>query len=220
MAKHYGVRVRAFNISREQVEFARQKAAEENLSSRVEYVLDDYRNISGEHDVFVSVGMLEHVGLDNYEELGRVIHRSMKPEGRGLIHSVGRNRPMKMNAWLERRIFPGAHPPSITEMMRIFENNDLSVLDLENLRLHYAKTLDCWLERFEAHRPEIEADMGEEFIRAWRLYLAGTASSFRIGDLQLFQIVFANSRNNAIPWSRAHQYAVKSESKKAELASA
>ena len=219
MAKHYGVRVKAYNISKEQVEFARQRAATENLSSRVEYVLDDYRNIDGKYDVFVSVGMLEHVGLGNYQELGRVIQRCMKPEGRGLIHSVGRNRPMKMNAWLERRIFPGAHPPSISEIMRIFESNDLSVLDIENLRLHYAKTLDCWLERFEAQRPEIEASMGEGFIRAWRLYLAGTASSFRIGDLQLFQVVFANSRNNAIPSSRAHQYAAKAAAK-SELANA
>lgn len=206
MAKHYGVHVRAFNISREQVEHARGRAKAENLLDRVEYVLDDYRNITGEYDVFVSVGMLEHVGMSNYETLGQVINRCLKPEGRGLIHSVGRNRPMKMNAWLERRIFPGAHPPSISEMMQIFEPNGLSVLDVENLRLHYAKTLDQWAERFESHRQEIEATMGEEFVRAWRLYLVGTASSFRVGDLQLFQIVFANSRNNDIPWTRTHQY--------------
>lgn len=206
MAKHYGINVRAYNISREQVTYAREQAEIQGLSAQVEYVLEDYRDITGKYDVFVSVGMLEHVGTRDFTELGAVIDRCLRPEGRGLIHSVGRNRPMPMNVWLERRIFPGAHPPSIREMMQIFEPNDLSILDLENLRLHYALTLQHWLERFEACTDEVSEMMSEEFVRAWRLYLAGTAASFRSGNLQLFQVVFARTRNNEIPWSRAHLY--------------
>ena len=206
MARRYGVNVKAYNISREQVIYARQRAVEEGLSDRVEYILDDYRNITGEYDVFVSVGMLEHVGKRDYSSLGQVIDRCLKPEGRGLIHTIGRISPGPMNAWIERRIFPGAYPPSLKEMMDIFEPNLLSVLDVENLRLHYAKTLEHWLHRFEQHRDEIELMMDEEFVRAWRLYLAGSIAAFRVGTLQLYQVVFARNTNNSLPWSREYLY--------------
>jgi cyclopropane-fatty-acyl-phospholipid synthase len=206
MAKHYGVKVKAYNISKEQVAYARQCAEEQGLSDRVEYVLDDYRNINGEFDVFVSVGMLEHVGKLDYPVLGEVIDRCLRPEGRGLIHAIGRIRPGPMNAWIERRIFPGAYPPSLKEMMDIFEPRRLSVLDVENLRLHYAKTLEFWLYRFEKHTDEIRAMMDEEFVKAWRLYLAGSIAAFNAGELQLYQVVFARDINNNLPWSRAHLY--------------
>jgi cyclopropane-fatty-acyl-phospholipid synthase len=206
MARHYGVNVRAYNISREQVAYAHQRAENEGFAGQVRYVLDDYRNIEGEYDAFVSVGMLEHVGKNDYQTLGKVVDRCLKPEGRGLIHSIGRNRPAPMNAWIERRIFPGAYPPSLLEMMDIFEPSGLSVLDVENLRLHYALTLEHWLERYEAHRDEVCAMMDKEFVRAWRLYLSGSVAAFRVGELQLFQVVFAKARNNALPWSRAHLY--------------
>ncbi len=206
MAKHYGVNVTAYNISREQVIYARKQAEAEGLSDRVEYVLDDYRNITGEYDAFVSVGMLEHVGKRDFPVLGNVINRCLKSHGRGLIHTIGRNVPGPMNAWVERRIFPGAYPPTIKEMMDIFEPGCLSVLDVENLRLHYAITLRHWRERFESHREQIEDMMDEEFVKAWRLYLSGSIAAFDLGELQLFQVVFARSSNNELPWSRTHLY--------------
>jgi cyclopropane-fatty-acyl-phospholipid synthase len=206
MAEHYGVTVRAFNISREQVAHAREVAQQKDLTGRVEYVLDDYRNISGKYDVFVSVGMLEHVGVEQYPELGRVIRNCLKNPGRGLIHSIGRNRPRPLNAWIERRIFPGAYPPSLQEAMAIFEPNGLSVLDVENLRLHYALTLRDWLQRYEEHENLVSQMHDERFARAWRLYLAGSRAAFSVGELQLFQWVFTHGCNNDIPWSRWHQY--------------
>jgi cyclopropane-fatty-acyl-phospholipid synthase len=209
MARNYGVNVKAYNISREQVEFARKAAEAEGLSDQVEYVLDDYRNITGTYDVFVSVGMLEHVGTAHYPELGEVINRVLNPEGRGLIHTIGRNKARPMNAWIERRIFPGAYPPSLREMMDIFEPGGLSVLDVENLRLHYARTLAEWLQRYEARIDEITDMMDESFVRAWRLYLAGSEAAFSTGHLQLFQVVFARTDNNQLPWSRAHLYSDK-----------
>jgi cyclopropane-fatty-acyl-phospholipid synthase len=80
------------------------------------------------------------------------------------------------------------------------------VLDVENLRLHYAKTLEHWLARFETHSDQISAAYDAAFARAWRLYLAGSLASFATGWLQLFQVVFGRSTENAIPWSRAHLY--------------
>jgi cyclopropane-fatty-acyl-phospholipid synthase len=206
MARHYGVKVRSYNISREQIAYARAKAKREGLADRIDYVEDDYRNMDGDYDVFVSIGMLEHVGGDNYANLGAVVDRVLKEDGRALIHTIGRNRPEKMNAWIEKRIFPGAYPPTLREMMEIFEPNGLSVLDVENLRLHYAKTLEHWLARFESHRDTIERMFDAKFVRAWRLYLAGSLAAFTTASLQLFQVVFTRAENNNLAWSRAHLY--------------
>ena len=206
MAKHYGVTVKAYNISHEQIVYARSKALQEGLADRVEYVEDDYRNIEGEYDVFVSVGMLEHVGNRDYKTLGKVVNRCLKPDGRGLVHSIGRNSHCPMNAWIEKRIFPGAYPPSIKEMMDIFEPYDFSVQDVENLRLHYSKTLEHWWQRFEENVDTIRDDFDETFVRAWRLYLAGSIAAFNTSELQLFQIVFTRAAHNELPWSRAHLY--------------
>jgi cyclopropane-fatty-acyl-phospholipid synthase len=206
MARNYGVTVRAFNISREQIIYAREAARREDLDDRVEFVQDDWRNITGTCDAFVSIGMLEHVGLDNYRELGEVIDRSLVADGRGLIHSIGRNYPEPLNAWTERRIFPGAQPPTIREMMEIFEHRNLSVLDLENIRLHYAVTLRHWLERYEEHVDVVRDLFDERFVRMWRLYLASSMVAFEYGSLQLFQVLFAPGRSNTVPWTRAYQY--------------
>jgi cyclopropane-fatty-acyl-phospholipid synthase len=204
MARHYGVTVRAFNISREQIEYARQRACAEGLDSRVEYVEDDYRSIGGRYDAFVSIGMLEHVGRDHYGELGEVIRRCLPEHGRGLIHSIGRNKPAPMNPWIERRIFPGAYPPTLREMMEVFEPQGFSVLDVENLRLHYARTLEHWLARFEQASERIRQMFDERFVRMWRLYLAGSIAAFNTGDMQLFQVLFACPGNNDIPMTRDH----------------
>ncbi len=212
MAREYGVGVRAFNISREQIAYARERAAREGMNDRVEFVLDDYRNIEGACDAFVSVGMLEHVGVRNYEALGAVIARTLKPGGLALVHSVGRNRPTPVNAWLEQRIFPGSHPPSLREMMAIFEPFNFSVIDVENLRLHYARTLREWLARFDRAADTVRAMYDEEFIRAWRLYLAGCSAAFLANSIQLFQVVCAPAASNDVPWTRTHVYPPATES--------
>jgi cyclopropane-fatty-acyl-phospholipid synthase len=205
MARHYGVSVKAFNISHEQIAFARERAGREGLEDRVEFLEDDYRNMSGEFDAFASVGMLEHVGVANYGQLGALVDRVLTPEGRGLIHSIGRDQPMPINAWIDRRIFH-AQPPSIGEMMELFETSGLSVLDVENLRLHYARTLDQWSERFEQSVDRVREMFDESFVRVWRMYLASSIAAFRSGTLQLFQVIFTRSGNNDIPWTRRDLY--------------
>ena len=206
MVRRYGVKVRAFNISGEQIAYAQRRAKAEGLEGQVEYVEDDYRNISGQYDAFVSVGMLEHVGPDHYRELGNIVERSLKERGLGLIHTIGQNRAEPMSPWLLQRIFPGSYPPTLREMMELFEPWGFSVLDVENLRLHYAKTLEHWLERFEEHKEQITAMFDECFVRAWRLYLSGAIANFNLGNLQLFQVVFTRHANNQIPWTRSHLF--------------
>ena len=206
MARRYGVRVKAFNLSHEQVVVARQRARLEGLAGKVEFVEDDYRNISGHFDVFVSVGMLEHVGTSNYPELGSVIHRSIGSTGRGFLHFIGRNRPAPLSPWISKRIFPGAYSPTLGEVREVLEPWDYSICDIENLRLHYAKTLEHWLDRFERSAQQVSASYDPKFFRAWRLYLAGSLVAFKAGTLQLFQITFAGADCQRIPWTRDYLY--------------
>ena len=206
MARHYGVKVKAFNVSHEQIKFAKERAARENLQDLVEYVEDDYRNISGEYDVFVSVGMLEHVGRSNFKVFGDLIDTVLKENGRGLIHSISQNEPRPVNAWLEQRIFPGGYTPTLREMCDILEPIDCVVVDVENLRMHYAKTVEHWLQRFNEHADEITTMYDEAFVRAWRLYLSGCIANFSANSLQLYQILFTRLEQPSVPWTRAYLY--------------
>jgi cyclopropane-fatty-acyl-phospholipid synthase len=202
VARVHGCRVRAFNISEEQIAWARRRCRELGLEGRVEFVLDDYRNITGTYDAFASIGMLEHVGKEHYRDLGEVIRRTIGEKGRGLLHFIGRSRPAPLSAWIRKRIFPGAYAPALSEMLPLLEAGGYHVADIENLRSHYARTLRCWRERFEAAEPQARAMYGEEFARAWKLYLAGSEASFRSGSLELYQVLFAGPRCGKKLWTR------------------
>ncbi len=217
MAQRYGVRVKAFNISHEQIVYAREWAKREGVTGSVEFVEDDYRNVTGRFDVFCSVGMLEHVGLAHYHDLGRVIRRAIGDTGRGFLHFIGRNRPRPLNAWIRKRIFPGGYTPTLRESMDVLEPQNFSVLDVENLRMHYAKTLEHWLARFESAFDTVARTRGLQFARMWRLYLAGSVAAFRAGNLQLFQILFAGTRSAFVPWTREDLYAPFDEETPSEI---
>ena len=211
MADRYGARVRAFNVSREQIEYAREMAARTGLSDRVEFIEDDYRSASGRCDAFVSVGMLEHVGPPSYRALGATIRRVLEPDGRGFVHTIGRAHPAPTNPWIRRRIFPDGYTPSLAEMMQIFEPNGFAVLDVENLRAHYARTIEHWLERFERAVPRVRSMFDESFVRTWRLYLSGSIAAFRVGSMQLYQVLFARQAGDRLPMTRADIYQDPSE---------
>jgi len=206
MAREYGAIVTSYNISAQQIAYARQQALIENLDGRVSYIQDDYRHIEGQCDKFVSVGMLEHVGRDNFASLGAVIDRCLASNGRGLIHSIGRDAPRPVSAWTQARIFPGGYVPTLGQMVGIFERNNFSVTDCENLRLHYAHTLEAWHQSFESQVVAIRQMFDERFVRMWRLYLVGSIAAFRTSSLQLFQVSFARSRDNSVAMTRDHIY--------------
>jgi len=208
MARAYGVRVQAYNVSREQVAWARERARREGLSGRVEFVEDDYRAIRNRCSAFVSVGMLEHVGRRSYGDLGRVIGRCLdRDRGRALLHFIGRDRARPLNAWIRRRIFPGAYPPTLGEVSAgVLEPGGFSLVDVENLRPHYALTIRHWRERYERAVAEGRVGFDERFRRAWRLYLAGSEVAFQTGSLQLFQVTFARTGSAAVPWTRRGLY--------------
>ncbi len=206
MAKHYGVKVKSYNISHQQIIEARERCRQQGLDGQIEYIEDDYRNIKGTYDVFVSIGMLEHVGTTHYYDLCATIDKCLAPHGRGLIHSIAQNEAMPMNPWLVKHIFPGGYTPTLREMMQTLEPRGFSVLDVENLRLHYARTLQHWLQGFDQHETEIRNMFDQAFIRAWRLYLAGSIANFTCGDLNLFQVLFTRPANNDIPLTRGYLY--------------
>ncbi len=203
MARRYGATVRAFNLSSEQIAYARERARREGLAGSVEFIEDDYRSVTGTCDAFVSVGMLEHVGSRHYPALGRVIDRVLSREGRGLLHFIGRNQAGPLNPWIRKRIFPGGYAPTLREVFRgVLEPHGLSVVDVENLRQHYAKTLEHWRTRYRESAREVAAMFDEPFLRAWDLYLAGSQAAFTAGSMQLFQVVFARPSSAALPWTR------------------
>ena len=213
MAQQFGVTVKAFNISSEQIKYARNQARRRGLDDRVEFIEDDWRNICQPCDAFVSVGMLEHVGIENYVRFGDVIDRCLQPNGIGLIHTIGQNQAIPLNPWIEQRIFPGAYPPTLRQMMGIFETHQFSILDVENLRPHYALTLRHWLDRFMRSEESVLERFDERFVRMWSLYLSGSIAAFETGQLQLYQLLFARAANNDIPWTRDALYKTEASSR-------
>jgi cyclopropane-fatty-acyl-phospholipid synthase len=211
-AEHYGVSIRSYNISKEQVALARQRAEARGLSrGQVEYVEEDYRNIGTDgrvYDKFVSIGMLEHVGRENHRELFDIIHRVTKPDGLALVHSIGRIAAIPTDPWLEKYIFPGCYIPALSEMVKATEKVDrrLHIADAENLRLHYALTLDHWFARFEEHAHEILDMFDEVFVRMFRLYLRSAAAGFRYGNLMLFQLLLVNGFPEEMPLTREYMF--------------
>jgi cyclopropane-fatty-acyl-phospholipid synthase len=205
-AKHYGVEVTAYNISTEQVNYARTLAEEEEVEDRVTFIDDDYRNARGTYDKFISIGMIEHVGKENYRVFTDVIKRTLKEGGKGIVHFIGKVTPKKSDAWIEKYIFPGGYTPVLSEVLFPFEERGLVVRDVENLRLHYARTLDHWAERFEGCADKIRETFDERFIRMWRLYLNSSSVSFKYGGLALYQIIFTNGRDNAEELTRESLY--------------
>jgi cyclopropane-fatty-acyl-phospholipid synthase len=204
MARNYGVSVDCYNVSAQQNDTAKEMATDAGVADQIQFFTRDYRAIDGTYDAFVSVGMLEHVGARHYRELGNIIRRTIGTTGRGLIHTIGRDLPLPTNRWIATRIFPDGYAPSLAEALHVFEPNALSVLDVENLRLHYARTLELWLGNLRAAEDSIIEKNGAEFFRRWELYLASACAGFRKGWLQLFQLTFAGSQCNALPMTRAH----------------
>jgi cyclopropane-fatty-acyl-phospholipid synthase len=173
--------------------------------------------VTGQFDKFVSIGMFEHVGKTFFSTFMRKTGSLLKEGGLGLLHTVGKERDTAGDPWTMKYIFPGAYVPIIDRVMRVMGEHRLVPVDFENLRLHYAATLDEWARRLESNAPEIEKVAGSTLVRTWRMYLNGSAASFRWGDLRLYQILFTNGLNNDLPLTRDHVYAFFTNPKSASV---
>lgn len=192
IAKAADVHVTGVTLSREQLAIARRRALAEGLSERVAFELMDYRQVPGGFDRVVSVGMFEHVGPRHYGTFFNTVQRLLTAEGVALIHSIGARRDGGgSNPWIRKHIFPGGYIPTLSETIGAIEPTGLWVCDVEVLRLHYAYTLERWLERFRLARSAAAELYDERFCRMWEFYLAGCAMGFRHGDLMVMQLQLA-----------------------------
>jgi len=206
LAEMERVEVVGVTLSREQLTVARKRAKQAQLEERVRFALQDYREIDGQFDRIVSVGMFEHVGTPNYAAFFRKIRNLLTAEGIALIHSIGRiNGPAITSAWTRKYIFPGGHIPALSEVAPVIERAGLIVTDVEILRLHYAETLRRWRERFvESHRQEGRLS-DQRFCRMWEFYLASSELAFRYGGLMVFQAQLAR-QVDSVPLTRDYMY--------------
>jgi cyclopropane-fatty-acyl-phospholipid synthase len=215
MARNYGVRVKSFNISKEQIAFARDKAARLGIGAdRVEYVLDDYRNIPNyvtSCDKFASICMLEHVGRESYAAFHQLVSKVLRKGGLAMLQFISRTNPSAIsNPWLEKYVFPGYYNPSLGEIVAPIEkqHHQLHLVDVENMRYHYALTLTHWLDRLERNAERIRAEWGEKALRTFRLYLSGGLADFSSGAGTLvYQMLLSHGFDNLAPLTRQHFYA-------------
>ena len=196
------VKVTGVTLSADQFGVATNQVRQSGFADRVEFRLQDYRDVRETFDRIVSVGMFEHVGVTGYDEYFQTVRRQLKDDGVMLLHSIGRNStPSATNPWIRKYIFPGGYIPSLSEVLPAIERAGLYVTDIEILRLHYAETLRAWRERFMANRAEVARIHDERFCRMWEFYLAGSETSFRVDGHMVFQIQLAK-RQDAVPLTR------------------
>jgi cyclopropane-fatty-acyl-phospholipid synthase len=205
-ARHYGVKGVGCTLSTHQAEYARERVAQEGLEQRITILLEDYRNIQGQFDKFVSIGMFEHVGKGFIPGFMKKTRALLKQGGIGLLHTIGKERDAAEDPWTMKYIFPGGYIPILDHVIRAMGEKGLVPVDMENLRLHYANTLDEWAKRFESNIQKIEAMFDARFVRMWRMFLNGSAAAFRWGDIRLYQVLFTNGLNNSLPMTREHLY--------------
>lgn len=202
-ARTTGARGVGVNTTPEQVQWLSGEITRQGLGAQLAVREADFRDLGGPYDKLVSIGVLEHAGRDQLAEVIRAHAEALAPGGLGLLHFIGHVGRYDTDLFIRKHVFPGGWIPALSDVIVAMEHCGLEIVDIENLRRHYALTLDEWARRFEAHWPDIQAldaaRFDERFRRIWRSYLVGCAEMFRspAGYTHLFQIVF--SRGNLAP---------------------
>jgi len=205
-ARKYGITGIGITLSKNQFECANRKIEELGLQNQLKILYKDYRQLDDNFDKIVSIGMMEHVGKKFIPTFIQKVSELLKSGGLGLLHTIGKDTPSAGDPWMFSYIFPGAYIPTLHEIVQEMGKTGFSILDVENLRLHYAKTLEKWAENFEKNIQEIRKLFDETFVRQWRLFLNSTAAGFKYGNLRLFQILVSKGLDNTLPATRAHVY--------------
>ena len=204
-AKKYKIRGMGITLSREQLNKFRDQIQKEGLEDQLEVRLMDYRELpetNMQFDRVVSVGMVEHVGRKNYQLFNDCASMMLKKGGLYLLHFISALKEHPGDPWIKKYIFPGGTVPSLREMVHSMAETNFHILDVENLRLHYTKTLLCWAENYQKNREEIAWKFDERFARMWELYLNSCAATFHNGIIDLHQILATKGINNALPITR------------------
>lgn len=204
-AKKYRIKGTGITLSHEQLKEFKKRIAEENLSDCLDVKLMDYRDLPKSGMMFdrvVSVGMLEHVGRENYPLFVSCVNDVLKEEGLCLIHFISALKEHAGDPWIKKYIFPGGVVPSLREILSILGEDNFHTLDVENLRMHYNRTLLCWVENYRKHITEIKEMFDERFVRMWNLYLCSCAATFHNGIIDIHQVLATKGINNNLPLVR------------------
>ncbi len=204
-AKRYKIHGAGITLSSQQKKKFEERILEEHLEDYLRVELMDYRDLPQLNITFdrvVSVGMVEHVGRDNYEQFLSCAKNILKPGGLFLLHYISALKEYPGDAWIKKYIFPGGVIPSLREILHIAGDLRFYTVDVESMRRHYSKTLRCWNENYQKHRDQVVSMFDEEFARMWELYLCACAATFMNGIIDLHQILFTNDVNNDLPMTR------------------
>jgi cyclopropane-fatty-acyl-phospholipid synthase len=208
-AKKYKVHGLGITLSEEQFKKCNERIKEENLENLLEVKLMDYRDLikSGRgFDRVISIGMLEHVGRENYELFIKNVDGVLKPEGVFLLHYISALKEYPGDPWIKKYVFKGGVIPSLREIINICGDYKFYVIDVESLRRHYVKTLLCWRDNYNKNIDKISKMFNQEFTRMWELYLSSCAATFNNGIIDLHQILITKGLNNNIPMTRDYLY--------------
>ena len=201
-AKKYKIHGTGITLSVEQYNEFRRRIVDEGLEDYLEVKLMDYRDLKNsdlKFDRVVSVGMLEHVGRDNYQLFIDCVNTVLKPHGLFLLHFISGLKEHPGDPWIKKYIFPGGVIPSLREIMNCLAEDNFHTLDVENLRNHYNRTLLCWEKNYKEHIDEVREMFDEEFVRMWDLYLSACAAIFHNGIIDIHQILVSKGVNNDLP---------------------
>ena len=213
-AERFGVRCVGITLSQNQLELATERVRAAGLQDRVEIRLQDYREVKGPFDRISSVGMFEHVGLKNLPAYFRQMHDLLAPGGWAMNHGITSSDPQNGETrhgggrFIDRYVFPNGELPHIGTVLTAMQQGGLEALDAENLRRHYARTLRCWSEAFEARSEHLTTLVDDKTWRIWRMYLVGSQWAFENDDIALFQVLCHRAGESAegLPWSRRWMY--------------
>jgi cyclopropane-fatty-acyl-phospholipid synthase len=213
-AQRFGVQCVGITLSKRQFELARERVEREGLAGLVTIRLQDYRDVVGTFDRITSVGMFEHVGIDNLPAYFSRIRGLLAEDGVAMNHGItstdadSGDTPTGGGTFIDKYVFPAGELPHISKALQAMQAGGLEAMDIENLRRHYVRTLENWATEYERHGERIREMIGEVRYRIWRVYLAGCAHAFAVDNVSLFQIVCQKAGRCAstIPWSRDYMY--------------
>lgn len=201
-AKKHGIHGVGITLSEEQHREFQRRIEEEHLEGQLTAKLMDYRDLpkyGRTFDRIVSVGMVEHVGRENYPLFMNCVGRVMKEGSMFLLHFISGLKEHSGDPWIKKYIFPGGMIPSLREMLSCAAEEGFHTLDVENLRMHYNRTLLCWAKNYREHLGEIRKMFDERFVRMWELYLCACAATFHNGVIDLHQVLFTKGINYELP---------------------
>lgn len=217
-AKHYGVRAHGITLSEQQLNWTKARIEQEGLQHLVSVELLDYRDLKADvcYDKIASIGMFEHVGLNNLPLYFQAVSRVLKPDGlflnHGITHETEGWEKTLSTEFINRYIFPDGQLDTVSNIQRAMEQSSFVIEDVESLRQHYALTLRAWVARPERHHQRALAHVNEATYRVWRFYMAACALEFESGDIGIYQILATKRAQTALtpravmPLTRRYMY--------------